>query len=1018
MQQELEFGIGLLNGQSTQGFTFSNSNPSVFNPTVSTPSNSFLAQVIDQHTAQNYFANSNDQLARSNDAEIVANLDAAVAANQEAISTNNTRIAALNGVTDAYTKQAEAQSTLVAANQAATKSQTAADNAQTVSNMLAALPENPTPQQIATVNQAIDENPEVFGDQAAAIKSNLSANPPNLDAARSSASSVASSAATTAAADQRAATQAKTNADNATAAVDGAKKAAVNAGVPESDVASASAASSATSKLQTENAALAADNANAANAKKYIEDRRTAANEAAKAEDDRVRGEKDRRYNIGALTPNTSTAELYDLRNINYTNFRGSKGSSADSETVGADGTKTTTTTYRSGASKSYYMHIDYVFSNDLNMSSIDEKYKQNIQPIILNEFQPNEMIQINDVIGGTLKGLDKVLALGLSVAGDFMKPGTKFITNILIDKVSKDPKSLYSTNRKNNSSPELKDLIFDPVLKVRNMFRGGKWLNTYELPFFNNNFLEANWSNKWSGYGITGDFGEEVGKVIQDKFAIDYPSRPKFSVNMSDAGRSPFDIEFYLINKDIESLKKNFKFLTAFYAGTSWMNLQGGFVRPPNVYNVICPGRFEIPWAAVDSTITFEGKLRKMSKEKLGSEFAEIKLIESQMYWPDAWKMKIHIRDLSVNNFNMYADYYQHGFDANYYTSLETDMTETLITSTMSTFGVDQVLDNMVADENRRRGKKMTAAEEAQYRADNRERARQEAQRLAQTKINEIKNTGTQAASQLLEVDFQGAIKTLRGKTQSTRDQNFNLGVDNAQSPQSLHLTNRQDAIAARDAAIAADKRQVDRRIAELQEKYDRIYTSDPERAAQLASDMEALRASHQQYSANLKTLINDSTSETMDNHEITNQFLNAVSERGTISAQFRVHRDAAGVTQRLIDNGQDLAEYNQAALVNINAYGETNGVHALKRTYTKVVTTGENGQSLNHYITLREGAAEYSYWTPPSLTRYENGEEYVYIYDGGNTQNMDARGDIYNEKKYFKHRVGHEAISMGKLE
>ena len=118
------------------------------------------------------------------------------------------------------------------------------------------------------------------------------------------------------------------------------------------------------------------------------------------------------------------------------------------------------------------------------------------------------------------------------------------------------------------------KDYLFDPVTKVRNMFRGGKWLNTYELPFFNNSFLEAQWSKNWSANGITGEFGENVGKVIQDKFGIDYPTQPKFTVNMGQAGRSEFDIEFYLINKDTNALMKNFQFLTAFYAGTSWMKL------------------------------------------------------------------------------------------------------------------------------------------------------------------------------------------------------------------------------------------------------------------------------------------------------------------------------------------------------------------------------------------------------------------------------------------------------------
>jgi hypothetical protein len=67
--------------------------------------------------------------------------------------------------------------------------------------------------------------------------------------------------------------------------------------------------------------------------------------------------------------------------------------------------------------------------------------------------------------------------------------------------------------------------------------------------------------------------------------------------------------------------------------------------------------------WAAMDSEITFEGKLRK--NEKVSNELSKlgIKSIDKDMLWPDAWKIKLTIKDLTPNSFNLYADYYENGY-------------------------------------------------------------------------------------------------------------------------------------------------------------------------------------------------------------------------------------------------------------------------------------------------------------------------------------------------------------------
>ena len=143
----------------------------------------------------------------------------------------------------------------------------------------------------------------------------------------------------------------------------------------------------------------------------------------------------------------------------------------------------------------------------------------------------------------------------------------------------------------------------------------------------------------------------------------------------MKSCGRDDIKSEFYLVNTNTTWLKQNFKFIQAFYAGSEWLHLPFCQVRPPNVYHVLCPGRFQIYWAALDLKIKFEGKLRK--NEEASKFFREegILSIDENMLWPEAWKVELSIRDLTPNNFNVYAEYYEHGFKAEEIATLERDI-------------------------------------------------------------------------------------------------------------------------------------------------------------------------------------------------------------------------------------------------------------------------------------------------------------------------------------------------------
>jgi len=54
--------------------------------------------------------------------------------------------------------------------------------------------------------------------------------------------------------------------------------------------------------------------------------------------------------------------------------------------------------------------------------------------------------------------------------------------------------------------------------------------------------------------------------------------------------GQRQLTTEFYLINSNASWLKKNFQFIQAIFAGTSWVHMRYCIVQSPNIYHVLCP--------------------------------------------------------------------------------------------------------------------------------------------------------------------------------------------------------------------------------------------------------------------------------------------------------------------------------------------------------------------------------------------------------------------------------------------
>lgn len=65
-------------------------------------------------------------------------------------------------------------------------------------------------------------------------------------------------------------------------------------------------------------------------------------------------------------------------------------------------------------------------------------------------------------------------------------------------------------------------------------LFQSGKWLNTYELPFFNNTYLQANENQNWTTGALSqttkGNAG--VTEFLKEGLNIDLPMKPEFHLN------------------------------------------------------------------------------------------------------------------------------------------------------------------------------------------------------------------------------------------------------------------------------------------------------------------------------------------------------------------------------------------------------------------------------------------------------------------------------------------------------
>jgi ribosomal protein S8 len=205
------------------------------------------------------------------------------------------------------------------------------------------------------------------------------------------------------------------------------------------------------------------------------------------------------KYAIQMYSDSNKNPEIFDLRNICNKNFRGFDDNTAKiNREINSNEFFLKGTNRQMPVSRTYMMNRDYLITDTLALNSHNDfknpvineiigglhenlKNKMEIQSLILNEFQPYDMITPGDLIPGVLDELAKLgnKAVGESI-GIGVSIGRNFLMNSEINRIANNPSLLYGKSEDGNEN-ELKNVrdrryfSSDPVQVVQNMFNGRK---------------------------------------------------------------------------------------------------------------------------------------------------------------------------------------------------------------------------------------------------------------------------------------------------------------------------------------------------------------------------------------------------------------------------------------------------------------------------------------------------------------------------------------------------------------
>jgi hypothetical protein len=316
-----------------------------------------------------------------------------------------------------------------------------------------------------------------------------------------------------------------------------------------------------------------------------------------------------------------------------------------------------------------------YNWTENYNINGSDPLMDMtNVPKLILTEKQPIKKPDWSKVLADAsalenLPGIKQIVQVFNTGPNAISQTAGANFLNKLSDKYS----SNIAESKKLLDISDLEDLIEGPTI------------NTYEIPFFNTMYLSSNNKDNWS----TGSALENAGstaELINDGFQMNILKHPQWQ-NSNSEGQG-WDTQFYLINKDLDALQKNFTFINAIFPGTQWVRMKAAtvgsqddsgldaaankaydwgtkaaegigvslsYAKSPNVFRVVCPGRFIQLFVALDISVEFVGSVRRMP---LHTRIQNVSMVNENTLYPDAYRVSISARDMTPTCYNVYANF------------------------------------------------------------------------------------------------------------------------------------------------------------------------------------------------------------------------------------------------------------------------------------------------------------------------------------------------------------------------
>jgi hypothetical protein len=300
------------------------------------------------------------------------------------------------------------------------------------------------------------------------------------------------------------------------------------------------------------------------------------------------------------------------------------------------------------------YSLNDYNWSENFNMDGVNTDISNDkIPKLILTEFQPERSYNFDEITKTLGTFVNNALTSGKGGKGLV----DKVLGGLAKTAIQTGVTAQQSLNFETFADTTKQEAIDGVAMRfVRGLFTG-QYLNVYEIPFFGNEYLIADTKSSWSESGSDMILGKEASKTLKENFSVNFPMSPVW--NKASETKLNWKNTFHLINNTTDNLVRNLKFLNALISGSYWLQL-GIMQQSPNVYDVVCPGRFHQYFTALSVEVNFKGKLRE--NEKVSKEMGEMGYNgfvsdNNKVLFPGAYEVIIKASDLSPNNFNVYMD-------------------------------------------------------------------------------------------------------------------------------------------------------------------------------------------------------------------------------------------------------------------------------------------------------------------------------------------------------------------------